>query len=107
MPELLKGPLAFFFSIKIDFYKNRVIPADPKPNAAHRKLAELEKAGKLIGVVTQNIDGLHQAAGSKKVLELHGSILRAYCSRCRKPYPQEVMNYVLKCRKQPDSWMMT
>ena len=65
-----------------DFYKNRVIPADPKPNAAHLKLAELEKAGKLIGVVTQNIDGLHQAAGSEKVYELHGSVLRNYCMNC-------------------------
>ena len=67
-----------------DFYKNRVIPADPKPNAAHLKLAELEKAGKLIGVVTQNIDGLHQAAGSEKVYELHGSVLRNYCMNCGK-----------------------
>ena len=69
-----------------DFYKNRVIPADPKPNAAHRKLAELEKAGKLIGVVTQNIDGLHQAAGSKRVWELHGSVLRNYCMSCRRSF---------------------
>ena len=64
-----------------------------QPNRAHLKLAELEEAGKLRAVITQNIDGLHQEAGSKKVLELHGSILRAYCSRCRKPYPQEVINH--------------
>ena len=71
-----------------------------KPNRAHLKLAELEQAGKLRAVITQNIDGLHQAAGSKNVLELHGSILRAYCSRCRKPWPQEVINHgtgVPKC----------
>ena len=69
-----------------DFYKNRVIPADPQPNAAHLKLAELERAGKLLGVVTQNIDGLHQKAGSEKVYELHGSVLRNYCMECGKPF---------------------
>jgi NAD-dependent deacetylase len=57
-----------------------------KPNKAHLKLAEMEQAGKLIGVVTQNIDGLHQMAGSKKVYELHGSVLRNYCERCGKSY---------------------
>jgi NAD-dependent deacetylase len=75
------------------FHREKLVIEGVKPNQAHRKLAELEQAGKLRAVITQNIDGLHQAAGSKKVLELHGSILRAYCSRCRKPYPQEVMNY--------------
>ena len=59
---------------------------DAKPNAAHKKLSELEKAGKLSAVITQNIDGLHQAAGSKNVLELHGSIHRNYCQSCRKFY---------------------
>ena len=63
-----------------------------RPNIAHLKLAELEEKGKLKAVVTQNIDGLHQAAFSKKVLELHGSILRSYCSSCRKPYSAELMN---------------
>ena len=63
-----------------------------KPNQAHLRLAQLEQEGKLKAVITQNIDGLHQAAGSKNVLELHGSILRAYCSRCRRPYPAEKMN---------------
>ena len=63
-----------------------------KPNRAHLRLAQLEQEGKLKAVITQNIDGLHQAAGSKNVLELHGSILRAYCSRCRRPYPAEQMN---------------
>ena len=56
---------------------------DAKPNKAHLKLAELEAAGKLTAVITQNIDGLHQAAGSKNVLELHGSIHRNYCMRCK------------------------
>ena len=59
---------------------------DAQPNAAHKKLAELEKAGRLRSVVTQNIDGLHQKAGSQRVWELHGSIHRNYCMRCRKPY---------------------
>ncbi len=82
-----------------DFYKNRVIPADPKPNAAHLKLAELEKAGKLIGVVTQNIDGLHQAAGSEKVYELHGSVLRNYCMNCGKFFDYK---YVLEASGIPE-----
>jgi NAD-dependent deacetylase len=72
-----------------------------KPNRAHLRLAELEAEGKLRAVVTQNIDGLHQAAGSKKVLELHGSILRAYCSRCGRPFPADEMNHgtgVPKCQ---------
>ena len=64
------------------FYRNKMLFLDAKPNAAHRKLAELEQCGKLRAVITQNIDGLHQAAGSKTVLELHGSVLRNYCERC-------------------------
>lgn len=75
------------------FYKNVMLYPDARPNAAHIALARLEAAGKLDCVLTQNIDGLHQAAGSKNVLELHGSILRAYCSRCRKPYPAYEMNH--------------
>lgn len=63
-----------------------------KPNAAHYKLAELERSGKLKAVVTQNIDGLHQLAGSKNVLELHGSLLRAYCTRCGKVADPDYMN---------------
>ena len=82
-----------------DFYKNRVIPADQKPNAAHLKLAELEKAGKLIGVVTQNIDGLHQAAGSEKVYELHGSVLRNYCTNCGKFFDYK---YILEASGIPE-----
>ena len=74
------------------FHREKLVIEGVQPNRAHRKLAELEAAGKLRAVITQNIDGLHQEAGSKNVLELHGSILRAYCSRCRKPYPQEVIN---------------
>lgn len=69
-----------------EFYKSKMMFLDAKPNQAHRKLAELERDGKLIAVVTQNIDGLHQAAGSKNVLELHGSIHRNYCQRCGKFY---------------------
>ena len=68
------------------FYKEKMLCLDAEPNAAHRKLAELEQAGKLNAVVTQNIDGLHQKAGSKIVYELHGSIHRNYCLRCHKFY---------------------
>ncbi len=71
------------------FYRDKMLPLDAKPNRAHRKLAEWEAAGKMTGVVTQNIDGLHQAAGSKKVFELHGSIHRNYCMKCGKFYPPE------------------
>ena len=74
------------------FHREKLVIDNVKPNAAHLKLAELEQKGKLRAVVTQNIDGLHQAAGSKKVLELHGSILRAYCSRCRRQYDAGVIN---------------
>lgn len=70
-----------------NFYRDKMLALDAQPNAAHRKLAELEQAGKLSAVVTQNIDGLHQKAGSKKVYELHGSVLRNYCTHCRKFYP--------------------
>lgn len=69
-----------------DFYKEKMMILDAKPNPAHRKLAELEQAGKLSAVVTQNIDGLHQAAGSRKVYELHGSIMRNYCMDCHTSY---------------------
>ena len=64
------------------FYRDKMLCLDAKPNPAHLKLAELERAGKLKAVITQNIDGLHQAAGSREVLELHGSVLRNYCTRC-------------------------
>ena len=75
------------------FYRNKMLFPDAQPNAAHRKLAEWEAQGKLTAVVTQNIDGLHQAAGSKAVYELHGSVLRNYCMRCHKFYDMSaIMN---------------
>lgn len=73
------------------FYKNKMLCLDAKPNAAHKKLAQLEAAGKLKAVITQNIDGLHQKAGSREVLELHGSVLRNYCMRCGTFYDAEYM----------------
>ena len=76
-----------------EFYKKKMMFLDAKPNAAHLKLAELEEAGKLTAVITQNIDGLHQAAGSRRVLELHGSVLRNYCRKCGKGFDAE---YILK-----------
>ena len=89
------------------FYRDKILMTgsseSPKPNAAHLKLAELEKKGKLTAVVTQNIDGLHQAAGSKTVYELHGSILRNYCMDCGKSFDLDFMmsvqNGVPKCDK--------
>ena len=74
------------------FYKERMIFTGVKPNAAHLKLAELEKSGKLRAVITQNIDGLHQAAGSVNVLELHGSVSRNYCRKCKAAYD---LDYVM------------
>ena len=69
-----------------DFYKNKMMFLDAKPNKAHLQLAKLEQMGKLSAVITQNIDGLHQMAGSQKVLELHGSIHRNYCMKCGRFY---------------------
>lgn len=69
-----------------EFYKSKMMFLDAQPNPAHKKLAELEKAGKLKAVITQNIDGLHQAAGSENVYEIHGSILRNYCQCCGRSY---------------------
>lgn len=77
----LRNPWEFF-----RFYRAKMLCLDAKPNAAHRKLAQWEQEGKLKAIVTQNIDGLHQAAGSKKVFELHGSVLRNTCMRCGKFY---------------------
>lgn len=74
------------------FYRAKMLAPDARPNAAHYKLAEWEAAGKLKAVVTQNIDGLHQAAGSKNVLELHGSVHRNYCEHCRTFYG---LDYIL------------
>ena len=82
----MKYPEAFY-----EFYKEKMMILDAKPNAAHLKLAELEQAGKLQAVVTQNIDGLHQAAGSRKVYELHGSIHRNYCMKCHRFFDASYM----------------
>ncbi len=81
-----------------DFYKEKMIFKDAQPNQAHIKLAELEKQGKLKAVVTQNIDGLHQAAGSKEVLELHGSVHRNYCEGCGKFFD---LDYILDYKGVP------
>lgn len=81
-----------------EFYKDKMLFLDAKPNKAHTKLAELEAKGKLKAVVTQNIDGLHQAAGSKEVLELHGSVHRNYCTRCKKFFDLE---YIVKSEGVP------
>lgn len=81
-----------------DFYKNKMIALEAKPNAAHLKLAQLENEGKVKAVITQNIDGLHYAAGSKEVLELHGSVHRNYCERCGKFHSVE---YIMKAKGVP------
>lgn len=75
------------------FYHNKMLFPNAKPNAAHLALAKLEQMGKLTAVITQNIDGLHQAAGSKNVLELHGSVLRNYCENCGAFYD---LNYIIE-----------
>ena len=80
----LRDPEYFF-----RFYREKMLPLGFEPNITHRVLARWEDEGKLSAVVTQNIDGLHQKAGSQKVCELHGSVLRNYCTRCRKFYPAE------------------
>lgn len=80
------------------FYRNKMLCLDAKPNAAHLKLAQWEREGKLKAVVTQNIDGLHQAAGSKKVYELHGSVLRNFCESCHKFYD---VNYIANSEGVP------
>ena len=80
------NPEAFF-----RFYRAKMLAPDAQPNDAHRKLAQWEQEGKLKAVITQNIDGLHQAAGSKNVLELHGSVHRNHCQRCGKFYPLDTL----------------
>lgn len=82
----IKNPGEFY-----RFYKNKLINEQIKPNAAHITLAKLEQTGKLKAVITQNIDGLHQAAGSKTVLELHGSIHRNFCTECKQTYGMEII----------------
>lgn len=81
-----------------EFYKTRMLFPAAKPNAAHLKLAQLEQAGKVKAIITQNIDGLHQAAGSKNVLELHGSVLRNYCEECGKTFP---LQYIIEAAGRP------
>ena len=73
------------------FYRNKMLAPDARPNRAHLALAELERAGRLKAVITQNIDGLHQTAGSREVLELHGSVLRNHCMRCGKFYGMDAI----------------
>lgn len=80
----MRYPEEFF-----NFYKDKLIYQDAKPNVGHLALAKLEAIGKLKAIVTQNIDGLHQAAGSKNVFELHGSVLRNYCTKCRAFYDEK------------------
>ena len=82
----------YFYAHTADFYRfyrDKMLPLSAQPNAAHQRLAQWERAGKLLAVVTQNIDGLHQAAGSKTVYELHGSIHRNHCLTCGKSYSAE------------------
>ena len=88
-----KDPEDFFA-----FYKEKLVYPEARPNGCHRALAKLEEMGKLLAVVTQNIDGLHQMAGSKKVYELHGSVLRNYCTRCHASYDAD---YVLAAEGVP------
>ena len=83
-----KNPKVFY-----QFHRDKLVCPGVQPNAAHLKLAELERAGKIRAVITQNIDGLHQAAGSKEVLELHGTIHRAYCAKCGKSFPEDYIHY--------------
>ena len=80
----LRQPEAFF-----RFYREKMLPLEAQPNPAHLKLAEMERAGRLSAIVTQNIDGLHQKAGSQRVYELHGSVWRNHCVACGKSYPPE------------------
>lgn len=80
------------------FYKEKMIFKDAKPNMAHKVLSALESSGRLLGVITQNIDGLHQAAGSKNVLELHGSVHRNYCTRCNRLFS---LDYILETSGVP------
>ncbi len=94
--SFFKSHTEYFYN----FYRDKMLCLDAKPNSAHLKLAELENAGKLNAVVTQNIDGLHQAAGSKNVFELHGSVHRNYCTECHKLYDAHYMknsNGIPKC----------
>ena len=92
-PEVIISHTYFFHDTKgfYEFYKNKMIYLDAKPNDAHKALAKLEEMGKLKAVITQNIDNLHQLAGSKKVLELHGSVYRNHCLKCGKFYDIDIV----------------
>lgn len=89
----LRDPAHFF-----QFYREKMLPLGFEPNITHKKLAQWEKEGKLLAVVTQNIDGLHQKAGSENVCELHGSVLRNYCTQCGKAYSAE---FIKSCEAVP------
>ena len=99
-PEVLLSHEFFWDHTDIfyDYYRKFLLYPEAKPNNAHRALAKLEADGKLTAVITQNIDGLHQDAGSRNVLELHGSVHRNYCTKCRKFYPME---YILESEGVP------
>lgn len=88
-----KNPATFY-----DYYKKNLIAEDAQPNRAHKALAKLEEQGKLTAVVTQNIDGLHQKAGSKKVYELHGSVMRNHCKWCGKSFDLDYVMDEKNCR---------
>lgn len=104
-PEIMLSHTFFMSHTEdfFDFYKEKMIYKDAKPNDTHYSLAELEKRGKLKAIITQNIDGLHQMAGSNNVLELHGSIHRNYCTKCNKffdlDYVIESPELIPKCDK--------
>lgn len=100
-PEVMLSHTFFIEHTKdfFKFYTEKMIYANAKPNSAHLALATLEEMGKLKAVVTQNIDGLHQAAGSKNVYELHGSVHRNYCSKCHTFYD---LNFILKSKDIPE-----
>ncbi len=92
-PEYLLSHDCLYHEPKVffEYYRQKLNTDSIQPNAAHYKLAEMEKAGKLAGIVTQNIDGLHQKAGSKKVLEIHGTTARNYCTKCGKELPADFL----------------
>ncbi len=95
-PETILSSTFFYKNTKefYRFYREKLLITGIKPNIAHLKLAELEQKGKLSAIITQNIDGLHQAAGSKNVFELHGSVLRNYCTKCKTFYDEQyVINH--------------
>lgn len=100
-PEEIISRTFFYANTKefYRFYRAKLLPQGIEPNAAHFKLAELEAAGKLTAVITQNIDGLHQKAGSKKVFELHGSTLRNYCLDCHAFYDEKI---IIESENSPD-----